>query len=277
MNRRTVFFVSDQTGITAETLGHSLLTQFEGIKFKQITVPFISDVDKASEVVQRINLTAQVEGYKPIVFSTFVQNDLREIMAGCNGVFMDFFDAFIGPLERSLEMKSTHTTGKAHGRADSEAYTRRIDAMNFAVANDDGVTTRNYDRADIVLLGVSRSGKTPTCLYLALHYGIFAANYPLTEDELDKRSLPASLQDYRNKLYGLTIEPDRLQQIRGERKPDSRYASAQQVGFELRAAEAMYQSNAIPYINTTKSSIEEIASQIIHERRIKRGNSGHGD
>ena len=277
MNRRTVFFVSDQTGITAETLGHSLLTQFEGIKFKQVTVPFISSVDKAAEVVQRINLTAQVEGYKPIVFSTFVQNDLREIVARCNGVFMDFFDTFIGPLERTLEVKSTHTTGKAHGRADSAAYTNRIDAMNFAIANDDGVTTRNYDRADLVLLGVSRSGKTPTCLYLALQYGIFAANFPLTEDELDRRSLPASLIDYRDKLYGLTIEPERLQQIRGERKPDSRYASPQQVGYELRAAEAMFQSNGVPFLNTTNSSIEEIASQIIHERRIRRPDRGQTD
>src|SRR5690606_14502034 len=170
-----------RTGITAETLGHSLLTQFEGVKFRQESLPFIGTEEKARLAVARINEAAAEDGARPLVFSTLVKDDLRSIIIGSEGMFLDFFDAFIGPLEKELGLKSSHTSGKAHGMADSQQYTQRIDAMNFALANDDGVTTRHYDKADIVLVGVSRSGKTPTCLYLALHYGVYAANYPLTD------------------------------------------------------------------------------------------------
>ncbi len=270
MNRRTVFFVSDQTGITAETLGRSLLTQFEGTNFRLVTVPFIDSPDKAADAVRRINLTAEVEGCRPIVFSTFVTDDLRHALSRCQGLFLDFFDAFIGPLERELETKSTHTAGRAHGIPDDASYSRRIDALNFAMANDDGVTTRNYDAADVVLLGVSRSGKTPTSLYLALQYGVYAANYPLTEDELEGRLLPAGIRDHKAKLYGLTINPAELRQIREERRPDSRYSSAQQVGYEVRQAEAMYKRHGIHFVNTTHSSIEEIASHILHDMGLAR-------
>ncbi|MGD8964280.1 MAG: kinase/pyrophosphorylase, partial [Gammaproteobacteria bacterium] len=172
MSHRTIFFVSDQTGITAETLGHSLMTQFDGLRFRSVTVPFIDSIDKARATVNRINLTAEVEGSRPIVFATLVEDDLRAVLSESRGLLLDFFDAFIGPLEKELELRSTHTVGKAHGMPNSSAYTRRIDAMNFALENDDGANTRNYHRADVILTGVSRSGKTPTCLYLALHYGV---------------------------------------------------------------------------------------------------------
>lgn len=267
---RTVFFVSDRTGITAETLGHSLLTQFEGIRFRQVTVPFISTVDKATAFVERVNKTAEEEGSRPIIFSTLITDDAREIVSRANCLFLDFFDAFIGPLERDLGLKSSHTAGRAHGMHDMANYTTRIDAMNFALANDDGVTTRNYERADVVLIGVSRSGKTPTCLYLALHYGLFAANYPLTEEDLETGRFPEPLLPYRHKLYGLTIDAGRLQQIRTERRPDSRYASSAQVNLELRQAEELYRKMGIPFIDTTNCSIEEIATTIIHETGIKR-------
>lgn len=268
--KRTVFFVSDRTGITAETLGHSLLTQFDGVNFRQRTVPFIDSPEKAEAFVRRMDETRERDGMLPIVFSTLINDDAREIVQSAQCLFLDFFDAFIGPLERELEIKSSHTAGRAHGVTDYSSYTRRIDAMNFALANDDGVTTRNYDDADLVLIGVSRSGKTPTCLYLALQYGISAANYPLTEDELHGGNIPPELLQYRDKLYGLTIHPERLQQIRQERRPDSRYASAQQVKFELNEAEAVLKKLGIPYIDTTNSSIEEIATTIIHETGIKR-------
>lgn len=269
-NKRTVFFVSDRTGITAETLGHSLLTQFDGVKFRQRTVPFVDSEEKARAFVDRLDRTRQKEGVRPIVFSTLINDDAREIVQAADCLFLDFFDAFIGPLERELEIKSSHTAGRAHGMTDYRSYTQRIDAMNFALANDDGITTRNYGQADLVLVGVSRSGKTPTCLYLALQYGISAANYPLTEDELKGGNLPPELLQQRDKLYGLSIHPERLQQIRQERRPDSRYASAQQIRFELNEAEAVLKKLGIPYINTTNSSIEEIASTIIHEMGIKR-------
>jgi len=264
MNHRTVFFVSDQTGITAETLGHSLMTQFDGLKFRSVTVPFIDSVDKAEEVVNRINLTGEIEGLRPIVFATFVQDEFSRILATSDGLFLELFDAFIGPLERELEIRSSHTVGRAHGVSNVNAYERRIDAMNFALENDDGATVRNYDTAELILVGVSRSGKTPTCLYLALHYGIFSANYPLADEDFERSRLPRVLEEHRGKLYGLTISPDRLRQVRNERRPDSRYASAKQVNYEVRSAEGLLKKHGVPFLNTTECSIEEIASTIVH-------------
>jgi [pyruvate, water dikinase]-phosphate phosphotransferase / [pyruvate, water dikinase] kinase len=268
MKHRTVFFVSDQTGVTAETLGHSLLTQFDGLKFRGVTVPFINTIDKAKECVQRINLTAEVEGVPPIVFSTMVHDNLRDIISESQGLVLDFFGAFIGPMERELGVASSHATGKAHGVSDLRTYTRRIDAMNYALEHDDGATTRDYDKADLILVGVSRSGKTPTCLYLALRYGVFAANYPLTEEEFEKGKLPPPLERHRDKLFGLTIAPQRLQQIRHERRPRSNYASARQVSFELRSAEALFAKYGIGYFDTTESSVEEIASTVLDRTEL---------
>ena len=269
MSRRTVFFVSDQTGVTAETLGHSLMTQFEGLEFRPLTLPFVSSVDKAQEAVRRINHAAEEEGLRPIVFSTLVQDELREIVVGANALFLDLFSAFVGPLERELDTRSTHRAGRAHGMADLAAYTTRINATNFALANDDG-SGGDYALADVVLIGVSRVGKTPTCLYLALQYGVFAANYPLTEDDLEAGRLPPRLERFRPKLYALTIKPERLQQIRTERRPDSRYASQQQVRYELRIAEALFARYALPWLDTTECSIEEIASRILNTSGIER-------
>jgi [pyruvate, water dikinase]-phosphate phosphotransferase / [pyruvate, water dikinase] kinase len=264
MNHRTVFFVSDQTGVTAETFGHSLLTQFDGLKFRGVTVPFINTPDKANECVRRIKLTAEVEGSRPIVFATMVQDELRDIIYKSEGLVLDFFGAFIGPMERELGIASSHATGKAHGVADQRTYNRRIDAMNYALEHDDGSTTRDYSKADIILVGVSRSGKTPTCLYMALRYGVFAANYPLTEEEFESGKLPAPLERFRDRLFGLTIAPRRLQQIRQERRPESNYASARQVSFELRSAEALFARYGIGHIDTTECSVEEIASTVLH-------------
>ncbi len=269
VSRRTVFFVSDQTGVTAETMGHSLMTQFEGLEFRPVTLPFVSDVDKAREVVRRINRAGQDEGLRPIVFSTLVQDELRDIVVTADGLFLDFFAAFVGPLERELNTRSSHRAGRAHGIADLAAYTTRINATNFALANDDG-SGGDYAHADVVLIGVSRVGKTPTCVYLALQYGVFAANYPLTEEDLEAGKIPPRLGPYRAKLYGLTITPERLQQIRNERRPDSRYASSQQVQYELRTAQALFGRYAIPSLDTTECSIEEIASRILNTTGIER-------
>jgi [pyruvate, water dikinase]-phosphate phosphotransferase / [pyruvate, water dikinase] kinase len=270
MTHRTVFFVSDQTGVTAETMGHSLLTQFGGLAFRQVTLPFISTIDKAEEAVARINATGEQEGLRPIVFSTLVQESLRDVLKRANALLLDFFDAFLAPLEAELQVVSSRTAGKAHGIADLGAYTLRINATNFAMTNDDGGASQDYEHADVILVGVSRSGKTPTCLYMALQYGIFAANYPLTDDDFEKRRLPGRLAQYKHKLFGLTIQPERLQQIRQERRPDSRYASPAQISYELRAAEALFQQFQIPFIDTTETSIEEIASRIIERAQLER-------
>jgi regulator of PEP synthase PpsR (kinase-PPPase family) len=270
VSHRTVFFVSDQTGVTAETMGHSLLTQFDALKFRPITLPFISTLDKAEEAVRRIDLTAAQEGVRPIVFSTLVQDELRAVVKRAQGLFLDFFDPFLGPLEIELAMRSSHTSGRAHSMSDTNAYTMRINATNFALANDDGIGARDYEHADVVLIGVSRSGKTPTCLYLALQYGIFTANFPLTEDELESGELPATLKPHQRKLFGLTIKPERLQQIRNERRPESRYASAPQVQYEIRAAEELFNRLGVPFLDTTECSIEEISSRILDRTGIER-------
>jgi regulator of PEP synthase PpsR (kinase-PPPase family) len=268
--KRTVFFVSDQTGITAETMGHSLMTQFDGIEFRQVTVPFIASIDKAIEAVRKIDLVCAQEGVRPIVFSTLVREDVRNVVRGSNGLFLDFFDAFLAPLESELKTQSTHISSKTHRMADANTYAMRIDATNFALANDDGSVVRDYERADVILVGVSRSGKTPTCLYLAMQYGVFAANYPLTDDDLESRKLPRPLEPHLRKLFGLTIKADRLQQIRNERRPDSRYSSASQVAFEIRAAESLFERNGIPVIDATEVSIEEISSRILDRTGIER-------
>lgn len=267
---RTVFFVSDHSGVTAETMGHSLLSQFEGISFRAITLPFISTLDRAEEALQKINDTAAMEGAAPIIFSTLVRDAERQIVKRANGLFLDFFDAFLAPLEAELGQLSSHALGRAHGMIDMAGYMTRIDATNFALANDDGGVNREYDRADVILIGVSRSGKTPTCLYLALQYGIYAANYPLTEEDLESPQLPPSLRQYKSKLFGLTIDAERLQQIREVRRPDSRYASARQVQYELRAADQLYERFGISHIDTTHSSVEEISSRILQLTAIPR-------
>ena len=270
MARRTVFFVSDQTGVTAETLGHSLLTQFDGLDYRPVTVPFVDSVDKAKRVAANIDRAAAEDGVRPIVFASLVKDEVRAPILGCNGLVLDFFEAFLGPLEAELASRSSHTLGRAHGIFDSQGYNLRIEATNFAMAADDGHGTQHYDRADVILMGVSRSGKTPTCLYMALQYGVFAANYPLAEEDLEAAQLPASLQTHRAKLYGLTIAPDRLRQIRLERRSHGRYATAQQISFELRAAEAMFKRFGIRCIDTTHSSVEEIASTIMSETGLER-------
>ena len=270
MSERTVFFLSDQTGVTAETLGHSLLTQFDGHDFRQVTLPFIDSEDKAREAVRKINEASANGGQRPIVFSTLVQDDLRALVREAEGLHLDIFDVFLEPLETEFDQKSTHTTGRAHGMSDIESYMKRIEATNFALANDDGAITRNYDMADIVLVGVSRSGKTPTCLYLALQYGVYAANFPLTDEEFDSGTLPEILVRQKSKLFGLTIAPVRLQHIRKERRALGKYSSPQQVRYELREAGKIFKKYGIPHVDTTEFSIEEIASRILDSTGVER-------
>ena len=273
MVERTVFFLSDQTGITAETLGHSLITQFPAQSFRQMTLPFIDTEDKAREAVRTINAEQEAGAPRPIVFSTLVQPEYRAILKQANGLHLDIFDVFLEPLATALQEEPSFEPGRAHGMSDMDAYMKRIEATNFALANDDGGMSRDYDIADVILIGVSRSGKTPTCLYLALQYGVYAANYPLTDDEFESGKLPDFLVKQKEKLFGLSIEPDRLRQIRKERRSLGKYSSAQQVRFELRETKKIFRRYAIPSVDTTKFSIEEISSRILDttgvERRVR--------
>ena len=270
MAERVVFFVSDQTGVTAETLGHSLITQFAGQQFRQMTLPFIDSEDKAREAVTTIDRVAAGCALSPIVFSTMVQPDLREIVKESQGLHIDIFDAFLDLLAAELGEKPEYVPGRAHGVSDIDAYMKRIEATNFALSNDDGGISRDYDAADVILVGVSRSGKTPTCLYLAMQYGVYAANYPLTDEELESGTLPDFLLQQNKKLFGLTIAPDRLREIRKERRPMGRYSTAQQVRFELREAEKIFRRYGIPFVDTTRFSIEEISSRILDSTGVER-------
>jgi regulator of PEP synthase PpsR (kinase-PPPase family) len=270
MNERTVFFLSDQTGVTAETLGHSLITQFDSQGYRQVTLPFIDSEDKAREAVRKIDESGATDTSRPIVFSTLVQPDLRLIVKEASGLHLDIFDVFLEPLEVELNQKPSHESGRAHGMSDINAYMKRIEATNFALANDDGGVSRNYEMADVILVGVSRSGKTPTCLYLALQYGVYAANYPLTEEDFESGQLPDFLKQHTSKLFGLTITPQRLQQIRKERRPMGRYSSPQQVRYELRESEKIFKRLSIPYVDTTEFSIEEISSRILDSTGVDR-------
>ena len=268
--KRSVFFLSDRTGITAETLGHSLLTQFEGIEFRQINVPFLDSHEKAFQTVERINLAALQDGERPIIFATLLNDEIRDIVSKSKGQMFDFFETFINPLEAVLNTPSAHAIGRSHGIKVYDTYKTRIDAVNFALRNDDGATTRHYHDADVILIGVSRTGKTPTCLYLALQYGIYAANYPITEEDLDEARLPEALNPFRDKLFGLTIDDERLHQIRNERRKNSRYSSREQCRHEVHMVEALYQREQIPFLDTSNVSIEEIATTILHQTGIER-------
>ncbi len=268
--KRTVFFISDGTGITAETLGHSLMAQFDTVDFDQVTIPYIKDEQKLDEAIARINKASVEDDMEPVVFSTILNDDIRTKLAQSKCFMLDIFSSFLKPLEGALGAQSSYTVGKSHSIVDDKSYQVRIDSVHYALDNDDGARTRHYDTADVILIGVSRSGKTPTCLYLALQFGIRAANYPLTEDDLDDLNLPKALRQHRNKLFGLSIDPERLMAIRTERKPNSRYASPNQCESEVRGAEAIFNRFGIPYVNSTHSSIEEISTKVIEAAGIKR-------
>lgn len=261
---RTVFFVSDGTGITAETFGHSVLTQFD-LKFKQIRLPFVDDMEKAHEAVRKINEAYQREGNRPIVFSTLVKADLSAIVFKSQALHMDLIQTFVAPLEQELGIKSSHTVGRSHNIADTEEYKNRIEAINFSLAHDDGQSDKNLANADVILVGVSRSGKTPTTLYLAMQYGIKAANYPLIPEDFERGRLPTRLPEFRNKLFGLSIAPERLSEIRNERRPGSKYASLENCRYEVNEAEAMMRREGIRWLSSTAKSIEEISTTILQE------------
>jgi [pyruvate, water dikinase]-phosphate phosphotransferase / [pyruvate, water dikinase] kinase len=270
-NRRTVFFVSDRTGITAEMLGNSLLTQFEDFHFERQTVPFVDSADRIEAVVRQINETAAREQRRPIVFSSVVdQAASAEIRARAHALTLDLFQIFIAPLEEELHAKSSHAAGRSHGIANSHEYFARMEAINFSQSHDDGAATRDLRKAQVILVGVSRCGKTPTSLYLALQFGVRAANFPLTPDDFADRKLPASVLPHRDRLFGLTINAERLHRIREERRPGSKYSSIENCRFEVREAEHLMDREGIQMLDTSAKSIEEIATTILHRAKVHR-------
>ncbi|WP_332815423.1 posphoenolpyruvate synthetase regulatory kinase/phosphorylase PpsR [Ramlibacter sp.] len=270
LHTRTVFFISDGTGITAETFGNAILAQFE-FRPRHVRLPFVDTVDKAHQAVRQVNHVAELEGRRPLVFTTLVNVEILQVIEeGCRGMLLDMFGTFVRPLEIELGMKSNHRVGRFSDISKSKAYHDRIEAINYSLAHDDGQSHRDLDHADVVLVGVSRSGKTPTSLYLAMQHGLKAANYPLIPEDFERRQLPAALVPHRRKLFGLTIQPERLAEIRNERRPHSRYASLENCRMEVAEAEAMMRRAGIRWLSTTTKSIEEIATTILQEIRPER-------
>ena len=270
MSDRTVFFISDGTGITAETFGNAILAQFD-FKPRRVRLPFIDTPDKAHQAVRQINHTAELEGRKCIVFTTLVNMEvLKVIQAGCKGMLLDMFGTFVHPLEEELGIKSHHRVGRFSDISMSKEYSDRIEAINFSLDHDDGQSHRDLTGADVILVGVSRSGKTPTSLYLAMQHGLKVANYPLIPEDFERRQLPPALVPHRKKIFGLTIDPQRLSQIRNERRPGSKYADLANCRYEVSEAEAMMRRSGIRWLSSTTKSIEEIATTILQEVRPER-------
>jgi [pyruvate, water dikinase]-phosphate phosphotransferase / [pyruvate, water dikinase] kinase len=272
MPNRTVFFVSDGTGITAETFGNAILAQFE-MQPRHVRLPFIDSVDKGHQAVRQIKHTAEAEGKKPIVFTTLVNMEvLHVIREGCKDhcMLLDMFGTFVNPLEQELGIKSHHRVGRFSDVSKSKAYHDRIEAINFSLAHDDGQSNKDLEQSDVILVGVSRSGKTPTSLYLAMQHGLKASNYPLIPEDFERQQLPPALVPHKKKIFGLTILPERLSEIRNERRPNSRYADLNNCRMEVAEAEAMMRRASIRWLSTTTKSIEEIATTILQEIKPER-------
>jgi regulator of PEP synthase PpsR (kinase-PPPase family) len=267
--KRTVFFISDGTAITAETLGNSLITQFPDVTFQQVRLPFVDTADACRDAVTAINEASRRDGAPAIVIDTFVNKDLSGIIADSDSVVLDLFGTFVSTFEDALGVAHEPTVGQAHGLTNVDKYEGRMDATHYALTHDDGISV-DFREADLILVGVSRSGKTPTCLYMALHFGVKAANYPLTPEDLDHMRLPPFLRRYKYKLIGLDIDPERLAQIRETRRPGSRYASLRQCRQEVESAKSLLRVEGVPVFTTTHASIEEISSRVLLQLGLQR-------
>ena len=270
MAKRWAFFISDGTAITVESLGNSLLAQFsDSVEFDKRTFRYICDQDSLRSACNFIKQKYAESGELPLIFETIVDPEIRAVIAQLPGVMFDVFDHFLAPLEAALGAQSNHSTGANRQQASEDGYHQRIDAVNFALTHDDGLACSNYARAQIILVGVSRSGKTPTSLYLALQFGIACANYPFTEeDELESGKLPRSLLPWRAKLFGLSIDPEHLHSIREQRRPQSHYSSLSNCRAEVRAAEQLMRKHAVPFLDSTSLSVEELASRIVKHLKL---------
>ena len=257
---RPVFIISDHTGITAEIIGKSLLSQFPGEAFATESLPFVDTLDKAQDAANRIREAWKVSSLKPLVFSTMTEAEARAILEASGAVVMDVYGHFLGMMIGELGRPAVALKGQSHSASDADAYHGRIDAVNFSLAADDGLSTQKYDLADLILVGVSRCGKTPTSLYMAMQYGLKVANYPLTPENFERPGLPDSLRPYLGKLRGLTLKPERLAQIRSERRPNSNYAALETCRRELDSAARMMADSGIPVLDSSTRSVEEIAA-----------------
>jgi hypothetical protein len=257
MNPRLVFCVSDHTGVTVETVAKSVLSQFPVLEFSLIALPFTDSLEKVQAAAARIAGTPGA-----LVFSSLTDPALRAVLRPSCASLFDVFDLIVPAVETALGQAATPGSGRIHNMSNN--YESRMDAVNFSLALDDGLQPQRLDQADLILVGVSRVGKTPTALYLALQFGLRAANYPLTPDDLARPSLPTILLAHLPRLRALSLSAERLAAIRQVRYPDSRYASLDQCREELAAAERLFTHHAVPVLDTTRMSVEEIAARLRH-------------
>jgi regulator of PEP synthase PpsR (kinase-PPPase family) len=261
------FFLAGGTGISAETLGNMMLQQFPTVAFVRRKIPFIMTVDRAREVVAELD-SAMTDAVTPLVFSTVSDEDVRAELQKTRCAFVDLFGSHLATVEHVLHVNAARHVGALHGVGDLNRYEARMRAVEFAMEHDDGQSMRNLQQADLILIAPSRCGKTPTSIYLALQHGIKVANYPLVEEDFDSSELPRPVRPYGAKCFGLTSTAARLSQVRGERRPGSRYASLAQCSYELRRAEAMYREHRVPVVNSSAMSVEEIAAVIMQTRHL---------
>ena len=257
-----VFFLSDSTGIRAETMGNALLIQFPNLRFERRLIPFISSVEEARRVVAILDAAA-TGPVMPLAFSTTAVEEVRQELLRTTCPLIDFFDLHMARVESILGAKGVRIAARLHGMGDVQRYNARMAAVEYAIEHDDGQSMRALDKADVILVAPSRCGKTPTTMYLALQHGIFVANYPLVEEDFETAELPRPVQQLRERCFGMTTTPARLSQVRHERRPNSRYASLEQCSYELRRAEAMYRNHRLPVINSSTKSVEEMSTVIL--------------
>jgi hypothetical protein len=267
---RNVFFVSDRTGLTAESYGKCLLAQFPDIEFETITLAFVDTTEKAEDARAQINALSAESEFQPFVFSTLVNDEAQFIIESCDGYVISLFHSFIGSMENFLGMQSSQKQGVSRISISDTTYQRRLDAIDYALTHDDGIRPDQYEEADVILVGVSRCGKTPTSLYLAMNFSLKVANYPLTVEDLEAEELPDYLKIHQHKLAGLTIKPVPLSRIRRQRRPDSNYSSLEICQAELNKAMSMFEKVDIPVFDTTNTSIEEISSRVVRALGLAR-------
>ncbi|MDZ4142447.1 MAG: pyruvate, water dikinase regulatory protein [Methylotenera sp.] len=265
MIKRTAFFISDGTGITAGALG-KLLEHFPSTSFTQVRLPFTDTLDKIRLAQDAILHATEEDGGRPVVIMTLGDIQLRSTLKESDAYFIDLFNTFIDPLSLELDQKPLRGAGIAHSIMGTK-YNDRMAAVNFTLSHDDGMTNHGLEEAQVILIGVSRCGKTPTSVYLAMQFGVKAANYPLIPEDFERGTLPAVLHQHLDKVFGLTIKPERLHAIRNERRSGSFYASLDNCRKEIATAESLMRNAGITWADSTSRSVEELSAIIMEKTR----------
>lgn len=264
---KDIYYISDSTGILITNLGQALLCQFPEISFHEEKIPYVKTIKEAQKTLEYI--LDKSRGRRPIIFSTIMDLEIRNLFRSPEVEFFDAFDYFLDPLEHCLEAKALRVPGfSRHG--DVLTMNKRVDAINYCLEHDDGTKVNEFDEADVILLGVSRAGKTPVSVYLATQMGLKAGNFPLTDEYLKEQRLPQSVVRNIKRAVALTTTPEMLRSIREKRYPDSKYAKIATCIEELQLAEEIFHHHKVPIISSAGKSIEEIATQVTQEIGLAR-------